>query len=239
MYCTVQYAWCTVQYMSVSSLASTDSRTERYLDVAQLLFAEHGFDGTTTDMIVEEAGGSKATLYKRFASKEALIDGLIQRISDGVGATGSPNLDDLDLESALHQIGTVVTRAALSETAIALLRLALGNVNRFPQLAAVVWHAGPGTSYPNFRAFLEARRKLGEVDFDDAQLAAEHFLAGLVGHLQPKIALGVATAPSEEEVAARVASAVSAFLMAHDQRSSSDQIPGTSERPIQSSRPTG
>ena len=45
-------------------------RRANYVEVALRLFAEHGYHGVTMDEVVAEAGGSKATLYRYFASKE-------------------------------------------------------------------------------------------------------------------------------------------------------------------------
>jgi hypothetical protein len=59
---------------------------------------------------------------------------------------------------------------------------------------------------------VRARERRGELRCDDPQLAAEQFVAGLVGHLQPKIALGAAKAPGPAERKRRVASAVRTFL---------------------------
>ena len=54
---------------------------ERLLDAAARLFAEHGFDGTTMRAIATEAGRSPGLTYRYFASKEALVLGLYERIA--------------------------------------------------------------------------------------------------------------------------------------------------------------
>lgn len=46
---------------------------EKALEAATALFAERGFDLTSMDAISEASGVSKATLYKHWADKEALI----------------------------------------------------------------------------------------------------------------------------------------------------------------------
>ena len=46
---------------------------ERLLRAATTLFAEHGFDGTSVQEIVEAAGVTKGAMYHYFASKEDLL----------------------------------------------------------------------------------------------------------------------------------------------------------------------
>lgn len=50
-----------------------DERRSRILAVAQEVFAEHGFRSADVKTIAERAGVGKATIYKFFASKEALL----------------------------------------------------------------------------------------------------------------------------------------------------------------------
>jgi hypothetical protein len=67
-------------------------------------------------------------------------------------------------------------------------------------------------TYTNFRAFVAERERRGELRCEDHQLAAEQFIAALVGHLQLKIVLGAGKQPSAAEQRRRVASAVRTFM---------------------------
>ncbi|MCA9679161.1 MAG: TetR/AcrR family transcriptional regulator, partial [Myxococcales bacterium] len=191
-------------------------RRRSYLAVARRLFAERGFDATSTDMIVAEVGGSKATLYKYFPTKEALVAGLITEVIDGAqraqGGLAADALAALPLRDALTRIGRATLDAVVSAPAIGMLRLCLGEVNRFPDLARALWDHGPARSYAVFRAFLEDRRDRGELDVDDLQLASEHFLAAIAGHIQLKVAMRIAEPPPPRERDQRVAAAVATFL---------------------------
>jgi TetR/AcrR family transcriptional regulator, mexJK operon transcriptional repressor len=188
-------------------------RRSLYLAIAQELFAEHGFVGTTMDMIVARAGGSKATLYRHFPSKDSLIAGLIDQVAGAIFHDPMAEMDDLPLEEALTRIGLAFLQGVASPRAIILLRLCLGEYGRFPELSKVVWEHGPAITYANFQRFLQVRERRGEIrDIDDYQFASEQFIAGIVGHLQPKVAMGIAEPPSPEESERRVASAVKTFL---------------------------
>jgi AcrR family transcriptional regulator len=188
-------------------------RRKRYLEAAQALFATNGFVATTMDMIIAETGGSKATLYKYFPSKDDLIAGLMDDIIERIRERAhDPALDGLPLAEALTEFGTITLATVVSADAVRLLRLSLGEYARFPQLARVVWEHGPAVTYENFRRLLDERARRGELVVDDTQLAAEQFIAGIVGHIQLKVAMGVAEPPDAEEIRRRVASAVRTFV---------------------------
>ena len=60
---------------------NADERKNEILDVADTLFAQKGFDGTSTSDILERAGIARGTLYYHFKSKEDIMDALIERYS--------------------------------------------------------------------------------------------------------------------------------------------------------------
>lgn len=190
----------------------SDERRARYLQTALSLFAEHGFAGTSMDMIVAAVGGSKATLYKYFPAKEALIAGLMDQVAQSIVSVGDALAGEQPLDDALRRFGTALLRGVTSERAVTLLRVCLGEFGRFPELARVVWTHGPEVTYARFRAFLEQRTLAGELSVDDPQLAAEHFMAGLVGHVQLKVAMGQAAPLDDAETARRVDAVTALFL---------------------------
>jgi AcrR family transcriptional regulator len=61
----------------------TDTR-QRALDVALELFAEQGYEKTSLREIAERLDVTKAALYYHFASKEALLDGIVDSLVEPV-----------------------------------------------------------------------------------------------------------------------------------------------------------
>ncbi|MFX3631750.1 MAG: TetR/AcrR family transcriptional regulator [Candidatus Pristimantibacillus sp.] len=59
-----------------------DERKNEILDAADELFGQKGFDGTSTNDILEKVGIARGTLYYHFKSKEDIMDALIDRYSD-------------------------------------------------------------------------------------------------------------------------------------------------------------
>ena len=56
-----------------------EERRNEILDAADELFFQKGFDGTSTNDILEKVGIARGTLYYHFKSKEDIMDGLIDR----------------------------------------------------------------------------------------------------------------------------------------------------------------
>jgi AcrR family transcriptional regulator len=59
------------------------------LDAAQAEFREAGFAGASISRIVERSGRSKPTLFRHFATKRALFEGVVERVA----ATWSDQVD--------------------------------------------------------------------------------------------------------------------------------------------------
>lgn len=55
-------------------------RKNEILDVAGRLFAQKGYDSTSTNDILEEIGIARGTLYYHFKSKEDILDAMIDRM---------------------------------------------------------------------------------------------------------------------------------------------------------------
>lgn len=59
-------------------------RRRAMLDAATQAFLEHGFEGTTLDMVIERAGGSRGTLYSSFGGKEGLFAAVIAHMIEEI-----------------------------------------------------------------------------------------------------------------------------------------------------------
>ncbi|MBY6273745.1 TetR/AcrR family transcriptional regulator [Parageobacillus thermoglucosidasius] len=59
-----------------------EERKNEIIDAADELFSQKGYDGTSTNDIIEKVGIARGTLYHHFKSKEDIMDALIERYSD-------------------------------------------------------------------------------------------------------------------------------------------------------------
>jgi len=58
------------------------SKKQVILDTARQLFAETGYQGTSIDLVVKQAGVSKPTVYNNFPTKQALLLALMEELTN-------------------------------------------------------------------------------------------------------------------------------------------------------------
>jgi AcrR family transcriptional regulator len=112
---------------------------ERILGAAAKVFLERGFEGASIDEIAEKARAGKPTIYARFPGKEALFAAVMARnlrkniaALEGLAATGSTT------EERLSALATGILEKALAFESVGLMRSAVAEARRFPDLAGSV-----------------------------------------------------------------------------------------------------
>ena len=61
---------------------TADSRREAFLDTAEELFTEFGYENASIERLISRLGVSKGAFYHYFRSKSDLLDAMIDRILD-------------------------------------------------------------------------------------------------------------------------------------------------------------
>jgi len=69
-----------------------DVRRDELLDAALALFLEHGYERTSVEQITIAVGVAKGTFYHYFATKQELLEQLVERFTDDVFAEGERTL---------------------------------------------------------------------------------------------------------------------------------------------------
>ena len=67
--------------MIMRIVKTAEERKNEILDVAEQLFAEKGFDNASTNDIINKIGIARGTLYHHFASKEEILDAMVERMT--------------------------------------------------------------------------------------------------------------------------------------------------------------
>lgn len=115
---------------------------ERILDAAQKVFLERGFDGASVDEIAEVARAGKPTIYARFPHKEAIfiavVERMVRRRTEIVAAGRLSAEAGSTTEERLTIFATLILKTALVEETIDLVRAAIAEARRFPNLASSV-----------------------------------------------------------------------------------------------------
>lgn len=130
------------------------------LEVTARLFASHGWRGTTTRRIAEEAGVNEVTVFRLFKSKEALVGEAIQTISQEVHPCGGLPETPGDLRRELLD-WSLGLHARLREHG-PLILACLAEFSDHPGLAPVAC-AGALDSFDELARYLQEARRLGMI----------------------------------------------------------------------------
>jgi AcrR family transcriptional regulator len=205
--------------VSERSEAASSGKAESILAAAKRTFLEGGFGAVSMDTIAREAGVSKATVYAHFAGKEELFGAVIGReCEERFAGFSPPELDPRDVRASLRMLARGFLDLLLSPDAIALHRIILAEVTRFPALGDVFWRAGPERNLAQIEAFLRSAAAAGSLDLGDTRLAAEQFVGLVRGEIQLRHLLRLEARAGQPGLHAVIEGAVDTFIRAFARR---------------------
>ncbi|WP_238161375.1 TetR/AcrR family transcriptional regulator [Kribbella antibiotica] len=105
----------------------------RIRQYAVQLLLERGFDGMTVDDVAEAAGVGKATIYRRWASKEELANDAMAGLFD----IEIPDADTGSLAGDLLEVYSNALTFVNDPTGVALMRLGITEANRDERSAGI------------------------------------------------------------------------------------------------------
>jgi len=182
-------------------------RRAAIIAIANTHFLEQGYDRTSMSAIVEEMGGSKGTLWSYFASKEELFAAVLDEATAAFRETMLATLDPAgDLITVLTGLAEKFIVRISDPDAVALQRLIIGEVERFPEIGRIFYDRAPAVSRVLLSTFLTGQMEAGVIEKGDAWEAAEMFFDLCAGGYHQRILWGLdardAATPNRE--AARV-----------------------------------
>jgi AcrR family transcriptional regulator len=196
----------------------TDERRLAILGAAHQAFAEAGFRGTTIEDIARRFGGSKATIYSYFRSKEDLFVAVTEAFISGAILEAFSLLDpsEEDIAGNLAVFGRAYLRAVLRSDVLAL-RSMVAIEGQASSLAATFHASGPARAESDLERFFDAHRQAGRIDVD--RLGARRLLALIEAEFLEARLFGVIDLPNDAQIAASVALSIEAFLRIYPLRS--------------------
>jgi AcrR family transcriptional regulator len=112
---------------------------ERILEAARQIFLERGLAGASIDEIASLARAGKPTIYARFPGKEALFTAVVMRnIAANIARFDDYTPTGKSIEDRLTNSAVTILQWVLVSDAIDLMRLAIAEARRFPDLASGV-----------------------------------------------------------------------------------------------------
>jgi AcrR family transcriptional regulator len=192
-----------------------DERRENILQIAHAAFLEDGYAATSMSSIAIKVGGSKATLYNYFSSKEELFSAVIaERCRDFEEMLYDADLETQDFRKSLTILGERAVRWMLRDDSIATYRLITAECGRFPELGRAFYLAGPQKGKEMLAEFFGRAAERGHLKPGYMMAATVHFMALCKGELQHRKLWNI-DEPSDKDIEISVANAVNVFLAAY------------------------
>lgn len=192
-----------------------DERRETILKTAHAAFLEDGYAATSMSSIAARVGGSKATLYNYFPSKEELFAAVIEeRCRDFQEMLYDAALETQDFRKALTFLGESAVRFMLRDDSIATYRLITAEAGRFPELGRTFFLAGPHRGKEMLAEFFGRAAERGHIKPGYMVTMAVHFMALCKGDLQHRKLWNI-DVPTDKDIETTVANAVNTFLAAY------------------------
>ncbi|HEX2223641.1 MAG TPA: TetR/AcrR family transcriptional regulator, partial [Thermoanaerobaculia bacterium] len=169
-----------------------EARRMAMMEAAAKLFLDRGFEGTSVSDIVRQSGGSMATLYSWFGSKEGLFEAIVKEVcSRMVAPLDAPELQSLPLDEALRVFGEQFLSVVLCPEQLRWHRMCVAEGPRLPpELRDAIIRSGPGQLRERLAGYLTTQVEAGRLRMDDPMAAAVHFLSLVTSEVHFAAALG-------------------------------------------------
>jgi AcrR family transcriptional regulator len=195
----------------------TEAKRDAILETATEVFRERGLDGASMSEIAKRLGGSKATLYGYFPSKEELFVHVTLRVVARQimpALQGMPERADEDPRKVIFDVGRQLIGVVTSRNSVTALRLAVaqGSVGNLGQ---VFYDAGPGKGIESFTAYLAAATRAGRLNVSDPVVGAHHLRFLLEAETFWSSTLDLKERKSQREIDQTIERAVDVFLAAY------------------------
>lgn len=186
-------------------MRKTDRKRRQIVDAAYRLFQRNGFDKTTMSQVTEAVGGSKATLYNYFPSKEELFIECVTSICDHYLLAAFAGLQEpkANLGATLLHLGRTTPRLTCAPEMVAARRLMIAEAER----------SGIGRLYyektmkyiEELAAFLANAMDGGQLRKADPKLAAHHLRALVEAEILDRCLLDAEAMPPSSATLSRSA----------------------------------
>ena len=197
----------------------SEERRQAILDVAREAFTQLGFENTTMSEIANRTGGSKATLYNYFSSKEELFAAVIdefgrQRIAEAFMSMNP----DKPVREEITRLGLHYLRFILNPDVIGL-RAVIVHESARTNIGREYYLLGPQRGWQYISQYIEQQSRSGQLCAIENSWAAAMHLKGLleVEMLEPLL-LGARACPDDKEMAEVVERAINVFMLAYGPR---------------------
>jgi AcrR family transcriptional regulator len=194
----------------------TEAKRDAIMQAASRVFIEMGYQRASMAEISTRVGGSKATLYGYFPSKEKLFLEVVrsageahlrQAFDELLASTG-------ELDPALCRFGEKFIGFLAQPDVLARHRMVIAEAGQ-SDIGRLHYEAGPQHGQATIAGWLATQMSAGRLRQADPAVATAHLLAMLQSEIIPRSLLGLKGGATRPRIKLAVARAVAAFLAAY------------------------
>lgn len=189
------------------------ARRDAMLAAALDVFLEYGYEGASIEEVMRRVGGSKASLYRYFGSKEGLFgDIIVARCDEFMQGFKVPVQADDDIEATLTALAKFLVTMFLDRKRLELFRIMIAEMPRFPALAQRFYEYGPARGRKLLGDYFRRQHEAGRLVCPDPEFTAVQFIEMVKANPQHRALLGFEPFLPGRTAAQHIAGVVSLFL---------------------------
>ena len=193
----------------------SEERRQAILDIAAGIFNEMGFERASMAEISSRLGGSKATLYNYFSSKEEIFMEVMRCQAGEQFTAAFASLDENEeLAATLQRFGAMYLTVVMAPEVVAIKRMVYYYAER-SAVGKLLYERGPKLAWTCAAGFLQRAMEKNQLRTADSWVAAVQLRALLESEWIEQRLLGVVTNVSPAKIKLSVARAVDTFMRAY------------------------
>ncbi|MCD5992842.1 TetR/AcrR family transcriptional regulator [Pseudomonas sp. CDFA 602] len=201
----------------------TEARREAIIDAAASVFLEMGYERTSMNEVTKRMGGSKATIYSYFPSKEDLFIAVVNRhatshLADAVSELSTYNEREVDLRDILVRFGERMLMVLINDnTALDVYRMVVAESGR-SNIGMMFYESGPRECLQTIATLMTFAMERGQLRAADPEIAALQLTALLTAETEIRLYQQSPEPLSAENIHLMVSRAVDTFMLGMAQR---------------------
>ncbi len=159
-------------------MKKSSDKHQQIIDVAKKIFIKKGFDATSMAEISAKVGGSKATLYNHFSSKDELFGAVMFEASEKMASPLFDKLENQDepLKDLLMDFGTSFLHFMLSSAMINIRRIVIADLYKIKG-GTEIFKNGPVKKWQKIADIIEFHMNKGTLKKKDPWRAAMQLIS--------------------------------------------------------------
>ena len=196
----------------------SEERRQQMIDIAAEVFNEIGFEGASMAEISARIGGSKATLYNYFSSKEEIfVEVMIKQVGCQFEELFMALRNEDEVRAGLLRLANHYLGVVFRPEIVAVKRLGMYYAGK-SELGPLLYERGPKRGWTRIADLLKVKMDEGKLHVGDPWIAAMQFRALIEAEWMDVRMLNVVTEIPPDQLRTSAERAVEAFLYLYQPR---------------------